>query len=107
MPADQELAERVRRWLAGRVDAEEKRMVGGLSWSVGGRMCCGVTGAALMVRVGADGVGPALTEPHVRPMELGGRPLKAYVLVDPAGCADAAALATWLERGLAAVAEGN
>ena len=81
-------------------------MVGGLSWSLGGRMCCGVAGAALMVRVGADGVGPALAEPHVRPMELGGRPLKAYVLVDPEGCADDAALGAWLERAVAAVARG-
>jgi hypothetical protein len=107
MAADPELTERVRRWLAGRVDAEEKRMVGGLSWSVGGRMCCGVTGPALMVRVGADGVGPALAEPHVRPMELGGRPLRAYVLVDPEGCADDIALGAWLERGLAAGTDGR
>jgi len=105
--ADPELTERVRRWLAGRVDAEEKRMVGGLSWSVGGRMCCGVTGPALMVRVGAEAVRSALAEPDVRPMELGGRPLKAYVLVDPEGCADDAALGAWLERGLATVADGR
>jgi hypothetical protein len=54
--ADHELAERVRRQLAGRDDVVEKRMVGGLSWSAGGRMFCGVTGAALMVRVGAGDV---------------------------------------------------
>jgi hypothetical protein len=56
-----------------------------------------------MVRVGADGVGRALAEPHVRPMVLGGRPLKAFVLVDPEGWADDAALGAWLDRGLAAV----
>jgi hypothetical protein len=103
---DEELAERVRRRLAGRVDAVEKRMVGGLSWSVDGRMVCGVTGSALMVRVGADGVGAAIAQPHVRPMELGGRRLKAYVLVDPEGCADDAEFGAWLERGLATAARG-
>jgi hypothetical protein len=39
-------------------------------------------------------------------MELGGRPLKAYVVVDPEGWADDAALGAWLERGLAIVARG-
>jgi hypothetical protein len=107
MTHDEDVAERVRRYLAGRVDAVEKRMVGGLSFSVGGRMCCGVAGMSLMVRVGADGVGPALAEPHVRPMHMGGRPLKAFVLVDPEGFADDAALAAWVERGLAFLAEGD
>jgi hypothetical protein len=107
MAYDQDVAERVRRYLAGRVDAVEKRMVGGLSFSVDGRMCCGVAGTSLMVRVGADGVGPALAEPHVRPMEMGGRPLKAFVLVDAGGVADDGALGAWLERGLATVADGR
>jgi len=107
MAHDHDVAERVRRSLAERVDAVEKRMVGGLSFSVAGRMCCGVVGAALMVRVGADGVAPALAEPHVRPMELGGRPVKAFVLVDPEGFADDAALAAWLERAVATVAAGR
>ena len=107
MAYDRELAERVRHHLAGRAGAVEKRMVGGLPFSVGGQMCCGVAGTGLMIRVGADGVGPALAEPHVRPMELGGRPLKAFVLVDPEGYADDAALAGWLERGLGVVAEGR
>ena len=107
MASDESAAERVRRALAGRAGVVEKRMVGGLSFSVGGRMFCGVAGMALMVRVGADGVAPALQEPHVRPMELGGRALKAFVLVDPEGWADDAALGAWIERGLAVVAAGR
>ena len=46
-------------------------MVGGLSFLVNGNMCCGVTGTALMIRVGADGREQALREPHARPMLLG------------------------------------
>ena len=45
MAHDPELADRIRRVLAGRPDVEEKRMVGGLSFSVDGRMCFGVSGA--------------------------------------------------------------
>ena len=41
----------------------EKRMVGGLSFSLREVMICGVTGRGLLVRVGADAVPAALTEP--------------------------------------------
>ena len=105
MPYSQETAERIRRLLAGRDDVVEKRMVGGgLSFQVAGRMCCGVTGDAVMVRVGAAGAPAALAEPHVTPMTLGGKPLDAFVLVAPEGTADDAALAAWVSRGLTFVA---
>jgi hypothetical protein len=51
---DPAAAERVRQLLSGRSDVAEKKMVGGLSFLVNGNMCCGITGMALMVRVGAD-----------------------------------------------------
>ena len=100
MSYDLEAAERVRRLLSGRDDVVEKKMVGGLSFLVNGNMCCGVTGTALMVRVGADGREQALREPHVRPMQLAGRPLSAFICVEPAGFASDDALARWVQRGL-------
>jgi hypothetical protein len=101
---DDETLARVRRMLARRDDVVEKRMVGGLSFSVGDRMFCGVTGRGLLIRVGADAVAAATAEPHVTRMTLGGKPLAAFVLVEPAGYADDAALEAWLVRGLAFVA---
>ncbi len=108
MPWSPETAERVRRLLAVRDDVVEKRMVGGgLSFLVAGRMCCGVSGDALMVRVGADAAPAALAEPHVTTMTLGGKPLDGYLLVAPEGHADDAALAAWVSRGLAFVTDGR
>jgi TfoX/Sxy family transcriptional regulator of competence genes len=108
VPWSPETADRVRRVLAGRDDVVEKRMVGGgLSFLVAGQMCCGVTGDALMVRVGAAGAPAALAEPYVTPMTLGGKPLDAFVLVAPEGHADDAALAAWVSRGLAFVSGGG
>ncbi len=108
MPWSPETAERVRRLLADRDDVVEKRMVGGgLSFMVASRMCCGVAGDALMVRVGADAAPAALAEPHVTPMVLGGQPLDAFVLVAPEGHADDAALIAWVARGLAFVSGGR
>jgi TfoX/Sxy family transcriptional regulator of competence genes len=105
MAYDPVTAERIRRSLADRDDVVEKRMVGGLSFMVGGRMCCGVTSSGLMVRLGSDGAARALGEPHVRPLMLGGKAVAAFVVIDPEGFADDTALAAWLERGLAFLAE--
>jgi TfoX/Sxy family transcriptional regulator of competence genes len=100
MAYDLKTAERVRRILSNRSDVAEKRMVGGLSFSVGGSMCCGVTGSALMVRVGAEARERVLAEPYVRPMEFAGRPLSGFVLIDPEGFRTDAALTAWVQRGI-------
>lgn len=104
MAFDLKTAERVRRILSSRNDVVEKRMVGGISFVVGGSMCCGVSGSALMVRVGAEARERALAEQHVRPMEFAGRPLAGFVLIDPGGLRTDAALADWVRRGLDFVA---
>jgi TfoX/Sxy family transcriptional regulator of competence genes len=97
---DPEAAERVRQVLSSRDDVVEKRMVGGLSFLVNGNMCCGITDRALMVRVGAKGREQALREPHVQPVQLGGRTLSGFICVEPAGFAADDALASWVQRGL-------
>jgi TfoX/Sxy family transcriptional regulator of competence genes len=97
---DADAAERVRRVLSGRGEVVEKRMVGGLSFLVNGNMCCGITGTALMIRVGADSREKALREPHVRPMTFGGRVLSGFICIEPAGYAADDALASWVQRGL-------
>ena len=104
MSYDPEAAERVRQQLSGRDDVVEKRMVGGLSFLVNGNMCCGITGIALMVRVGTEGREQALREPHVRPMQFAGRDLSGFICVEPAGFAADDALARWVQRGLDFVA---
>ena len=100
MNYDTEAAGRVRQVLSGRDGVAEKRMVGGLSFLVNGNLCCGITGRALMVRVGTKGREQALQEPHVRPMQLGARTLSGFVCVDPAGFAADDVLASWVQRGL-------
>ena len=100
MAHDPVLADRVRSVLAGRPDIAEKRMVGGVSFSVSGRMCCGVSGRALMVRVGADARESALGHPNVRPMVLGGKVVAGFVLVDPEGVATDRDLEAWVQRGM-------
>jgi TfoX N-terminal domain len=100
---DEQTAARIRRRLRGR-NVVEKRMVGGLSFILDGSMCCGVSGDALMVRVGPEALELVLRMPHVRPMKFAGRRLAGFVLVDPAGYRSDAALKTWMQRGIDFVA---
>lgn len=74
-------------------------MFGGLCFTVGGHMCCGVAGHDLVVRVGPARYLEALAAPHARPMDFTGRPLKGFVYVGPAGYR-AADLTKWIRRAL-------
>jgi TfoX/Sxy family transcriptional regulator of competence genes len=97
-------AARVRAILSKRDDVAERRMMGGMCFMVAGHMCCGASGARLMVRVGRDAYAAALSESHVRPLDLGGRRPVGYVLVDREGFASEALLRSWVDRALAAAA---
>jgi hypothetical protein len=60
-------------------------MFGGLAFLLGGHMFCGIVKDALMVRLGPEGASRALGQPHVRPMDFTGRPMKGMIFVDPEG----------------------
>lgn len=104
MSYDEKLADRVREALGPRDDVVEKKMFGGLCFMVNGAMCCGLTPTDLMVRVGPDQYDEALAEPHARPMDFTGRPLKGMIYVAPAGLRTEKALAKWVARGVSFVA---
>jgi TfoX/Sxy family transcriptional regulator of competence genes len=104
MAYDEHLARRIRNALGRRRDVTEKKMFGGLAFLLGGRMFCGIVKDELMVRVGPERHAAALRNPHVRPMDFTGRPMKGYVFVGPAACRTAKALAAWLNRGARFVA---
>ena len=100
MAYDEKSAERLRGILVGRPDVVEKKMFGGLCFMVGGSMCCGLTDAGLMVRVGRDRYEEALAQSFARPMDFTGRPLAGMVYVDPKGYRTDAALKRWVQRGI-------
>lgn len=93
------LANRIRHAFGGGSDIAERRMFGGLAFLCRGRMCCGIVGSDLMVRVPIDEFDALLRKRHVRPMDFTGRPLRGFVYVSPPGFRTAAALQAWLSRG--------
>ncbi len=98
MAYDEGVAQRVREALADRHEISERRMFGGLAFMQRGHMVLGVVKDALMARVGADGHADALAQPHARQMDFTGRPMTAFVYVEPAGFETDAALQAWVER---------
>ena len=100
MAYDEVLAERVRRALAGRNDLSEKKMFGGIAFMLHGNMSCGVEKYQLMVRVGPERHEEALAQPHARPMDFTGRPMKGMVYVGPEGLRSDADLNAWLRRAV-------
>jgi TfoX/Sxy family transcriptional regulator of competence genes len=107
MAYDEALAERIRTARGGRDDVVERKMFGGIAFMVGGRMACGVVHDDLMVRVGPNGNDAALAEPHTRPMDFTGRPIRGMVYVAPSGVVTDADLSRWVDRAVdVAIAEG-
>jgi TfoX/Sxy family transcriptional regulator of competence genes len=82
---DERLAARVRALLAGRSDVSERKMFGGLTFMVGGNMCCGVNREELIVRLDPGREEEALARPHARPMDLTGRRMRGFITVHPDG----------------------
>jgi TfoX/Sxy family transcriptional regulator of competence genes len=100
MAFDSSLALRVRDLLSARQDATERQMFGGLCFLVGGSMCVGIVGDKLMVRVGPASYEEVLRQPHARPMDFTGRPMKGFVYVEAPGLRTKKQLAEWVERGV-------
>jgi TfoX/Sxy family transcriptional regulator of competence genes len=100
MAYDEALAQEARDILGSRAGLKEKKMFGGVAFMLNGHMCCGVVGRDLMVRVGPEQHDQALAEPHARPMDFTGRPMKGFIYVGPEGWRSAASLRKWINRGV-------
>jgi TfoX/Sxy family transcriptional regulator of competence genes len=104
MSYDEGLADRIRDVVASQAGVGERQMFGGIAFLLGGKMFCGIVKDELMVRVGPDRHAEALRQPHVRPMDFTGRPMKGYVFVAPSGYESDAALEKWVSWALEFVA---
>ena len=98
MPYDEKLAARVRDMLAERSGVKEQKMFGGVGFMLGGNMCCGVHKEDLIVRLSPDDSDENLSDPHARPMDITGRPMKGWLFVSACGTGTEGALKGWVDR---------
>jgi TfoX N-terminal domain len=98
MAYDEALADRVRAALTGREGLGEREMFGGIAFMVGGNMACGVLGEDLIVRLAPEEAEAALREPHTRPFDATGRPMRGWLFVSPDGVGGGD-LEGWVDAG--------
>lgn len=81
-----------------------KKMFGGMAWLLNGNMCVGVWHDSLVVRCNPRDWPGYLKKKHVREMDITGRSMKGWLLVDAAALRTSAGLETWLVRSRSFVA---
>ena len=97
------LAERIREHLAATEDLaqlREQKMFGGIVFFLNGNMLVGVWKEFLIVRLGPDQGDKALLEPHVRKMDITGKPMKGWIMVEPEGVENDDQLDVWIQRAV-------
>jgi hypothetical protein len=100
MAFSERLAGRVRTLVAARRLVTEKKMFGGIAFLLAGKMCVGVHGDDLIVRLAPEDTDKALSEPYAKVFDLTGRPMKGWLLVGSRGTAADASLNTWVLRAV-------
>jgi TfoX/Sxy family transcriptional regulator of competence genes len=104
MPFDADLNDRLRRALGKRRGLTEKKMFGGTAFLLHGNMLVGVWREFLIARVGPEQQDAALAEPHAKPMDITGRPMRGWIMVAPEGSSRDEQLHAWIDQAVAFVA---
>ena len=100
MAYDEKLAERVRGKLIGYDKVEEKKMMGGLTFMVNGKMCVGVLKDELMARIDPDVYEVALRRKGCCEMNFTGKPMRGFVFVNSKGTGNKKDLDYWINLAL-------
>jgi hypothetical protein len=102
MAYDQGLANRIRGVLEGTPGLKEKKMFGGLAFTVNGHIAASAyRDGRLMITCRQDDFADFQAEAGAAPMMRGGKAIAGWVLVDAERVANEEALSLWVGRGLA------
>lgn len=100
MAYDDLLAARVRKALSSRKKVEEKKMMGGLTFMVNGKMCVGVHEDELMCRIDPGVQAEALEHAGARVMDFTGKPMRGFVFVRKKALEDRKEFDYWIGLAL-------
>ena len=98
------LAERIRAEL-GDVPFVKKKMFGGVGFLLhgntpGASVAVAVYKDDLIVRIPAEKNDKFLKKTGAKPMDITGRPMKGWLMVEPEGCRTAKQLSAWVKEGV-------
>lgn len=100
MAYNEKLADRIRAELGHRKAVEEKKMMGGLTFMVNGKMCVGILKDDLMVRLDPAVYPDARKKKGCREMNFTGKPMKGFIFVSPKGTSIKKDLIYWVDLAL-------
>ncbi len=104
MAYDPGLAQRLEELLEGKIDFEQRKMFGGIGWLLNGNMCVGVYQDWLIARVGQEAAVKLFLEPHAKPMDITGKPMKGWAMISSEGLVEDADLTHYVELAIQFVA---
>jgi TfoX/Sxy family transcriptional regulator of competence genes len=102
-PEDEALAARIRSILKRRKGYSEQKMFGGICFMLNGNMCVGPWHGSLIVRLDKSQHDATQSEPYVKPMDITGKVMKGWAIVDSAGIESDDELKAWIRRAAAVV----
>ncbi len=79
---------------------EHKKMFGGQCWMLNDNICVGVYKGWLIIRVGIDVAENIFKEPHVKPMDITGKPMKGWLMVGQEALGEDASLERYLSYAI-------
>jgi len=85
MACNEDIEARIKRIVSSWRNTSDKRMFGGVCHLLNGNMFCSVYEDFLIIRLGEKESKEALELPFVRPSDITGRPMKAWVMVEVKG----------------------
>ena len=97
---DKVLIARIRPIIKRRKGYSEKKMFGGICFMINGNMCVGPWKGSLIVRLPKDDHDQTQSEPFVRPMDITGKVMKGWAMVEPEGIQEEEQLASWISRAV-------
>ena len=100
MVYNEETANRMRKLILRHRGITEKKMFGGVSFLLKGKMCCGLIKDDLVIRINPDEQNRMLKKRGVRPMDFTGRPMKGFIYVDHSGYKTDKILYDWIKIGM-------
>jgi len=98
--ADEILVDRIRSLLKRRKGYSEKKTFGGVCFMIHGNMCVGPWKGSLIVRLAKDRHEQTQAEPHTKLMDITGRVMRGWALVQPGGIKADEDLKAWLDRAV-------
>lgn len=82
------------------IDAEEKRMFGGVAFMINDAMAIGVVKENIMLRIHPEEQQELLSQPYFREMDFTGRPMKGYLYLSKEGYANPTVMNDVMQRVL-------